>query len=411
MPANVTIRKRTLPNPQKGERKYQYPGESSMIIYPETHNDLAGTQRTVSEGHQVSLLGESDLDIGGEFQTFKSEVISVGGGSVDSGIGWSRKGPTWPAGTRTLREDEVPLRSIHELNALGATAVSRCSPVNSNAELLTSLSETLKDGLPSIPGISTWKDRAALSKGAGSEYLNAQFGWIPLVDDIKSVVSSYKTAAKTIKQFKRDAGRNVRRRYEFPLEEKTEILESKKGNNVGAMINGPADPTYTYYFKDLDFPGSYEHQRTTTVKTWFSGAFTYHLPADDTQIGKMMNAYVMADRLYGTGLTPDVLWNLTPWSWATDWFANTGDVLTNVSNASLYGQIMRYGYLMEKTTIIDHRKLDSPSYKGGGGSTQSIVKTVVKRRIAANPFGFGITFDGLDAYQLSILAALGITRR
>jgi hypothetical protein len=64
---------------------------------------------------------------------------------------------------------------------------------------------------------------------------------------------------------------------------------------------------------------------------------------------------------------------------------------------------------MEKTTIKDRRFLDLTSFSGGK-RIESVVKTTVKRRIRANPFGFGVTYDGLDAYQMSILAALGITR-
>jgi len=38
------------------------------------------------------------------------------------------------------------------------------------------------------------------------------------------------------------------------------------------------------------------------------------------------------------------------------------------------------------------------------------VRTTVKKRIKANPFGFGISWDGLSTTQQAIAAALGITR-
>jgi len=37
--------------------------------------------------------------------------------------------------------------------------------------------------------------------------------------------------------------------------------------------------------------------------------------------------------------------------------------------------------------------------------------TETKKRIRANPFGFGVSWDGLSPFQASIAAALGITRR
>lgn len=404
-----TIRKRSLPQFYKGEYVLIMDGVTYFTNRGEW--DASGTQRTVSEGHNVSLLGETDQDIGGDFHSYKSEIVHVSHPRAQiRQQGWIQKnytGSLGPAGARTLREDEVDLSSIQTLNAFGATAIARTSPVDSRAEALTSISESLKDGLPAIAGVSTWRDRSKLTRGAGSEYLNAQFGWVPLISDVKKVADSYKNSAKILAQLKRDAGRNVRRRYVFPIESDTTVVKDFT-ENAGAQLVGSASLDGSYW---SNHSGRYTHIRETTRKRWFSGAFTYHMPSTETQMGKVMNAYQMYDHLYGIALTPDVLWNLTPWSWATDWFANTGDVMSNVSNAMLYGQILRYGYIMEKTTIIDRYSVLAEGFTLGPGPYSVVVKTTVKRRIRANPFGFGITFDGLDAYQLSILAALGMTRR
>ena len=381
--------------------------------------DVDGTQKTTSEGHPVSQLGESDDDLGGDFDSFKSEVVYVShpGVSYKYDVSpffrewWEYKGAIVPPRTKPHDRDTLPLRSIAQLNALGATAVARCSPVNSHSEMLTSLSETLKDGLPAVPGINQWQARTAAAKGAGSEYLNAQFGWVPLISDMQAVYSSARNSAKLMHQFRRDAGRNVRRRYEFPVEVEAERKRDYySGNGAATQAGLSAYSMQSYFFENGDESGESWTDREISRKTWFSGAFTYHMPARNTQVGKFMSALQQYDLLFGGVPTPDVVWNLTPWSWATDWFANTGDVLTNLSNAMLYGQVMRYGYLMEKTTIIDRNYLLLPNHKFDK-RFESVVKTTVKRRIRANPFGFGITFDGLDAYQLSILAALGITRK
>lgn len=415
MPDNqkVTTRTRTLPRSYPGNMKYWYLDD--LYLDSRGQADLSGTQKTVSEGHPVSLLGKTGDDIGGDFYTFKSEVVHVSAPSIyyntgRRGHGWEYQGPVLPHGTAPMEEKHVDtiLRSVHELNAMGGTAISRCSPVNSHSELLTSLSETLKDGLPAVPGISQWRERTRVAKGAGSEYLNAQFGWIPLINDIRDAVGAARDSAKILDQFKRDAGRVVRRRYDFPVERTTERIYSYEGpfadvtSSLGTYVWMPP------FFEDGDTSGTSYTDREIKRKTWFTGAFTYHMPASDTQVGKFLSAVQQYDLLFGGVPTPDVLWNLTPWSWATDWFANTGDVLTNVSNAMLYGQVLRYGYLMEETTILDRNTLTMPRCKAGT-RYESVVKTTVKRRIRASPFGFGINFDALDGYQLSILAALGLT--
>jgi len=410
------IRQRALPRSIKGHHRYVFNG--STLTDERREFSVDGTQRTVSEGHPVSQLGKTDDDIGGDFETFKSEVpwISHPSATVRAdgnpylGEFFEYEGGLIPSLSTPLKREAFDLRSSAQLNALGSTAIARCSPVNSHSELLTSLSETLKDGLPAIPGISQWRQKTAIAKGAGSEYLNAQFGWVPLVNDIRSATAAARDAAKLLRQFQRDAGRSVRRTYEFPRETDLTTTTVYDGPYASNYLNaGGFDPLHPRYFPGGE-SGRYKVTREFDRKVWFSGAFTYHMPANDTQVGKFMSALQQYDLLFGVVPTPDVIWNLTPWSWATDWFANTGDVLTNVSNAMLYGQVLRYGYLMEKTTIKDRHVLELPGFIGPQ-RIESVVKTTVKRRIRANPFGFGITYDGLDGYQLSILAALGMTRR
>ena len=206
---------------------------------------------------------------------------------------------------------------------------------------------------------------------------------------------------------RKDSGKVVRRGYRFPLEHDTETIVDRSGGSVGTEILGG---NFTTDFWSGALSGHRTHIREITRKTWFSGAFTYHVPIDDSQLGKVMSAYQMMDYLYGSAITPEVVWNLTPWSWATDWFANTGDVLSNVSNSMLYGQVLKYGYLMEQTTVLDRFSCESDTFRAGPGPYTAVVKSIHKRRIRANPFGFGVAFGELNAYQLSILAALGMSR-
>ena len=143
----------------------------------------------------------------------------------------------------------------------------------------------------------------------------------------------------------------------------------------------------------------------TLVQSWFSGAFRYHVPVDGDLLDKYAVFKSNASKLLGLRLTPDVVWNVQPWTWAADWFANTGDVLTNISNLGTDGLVMQYGYQML------HRRSESTTYftrSGKSGTYTSVLEQ--KRRIPASPYGFGLTFDGMTARQKAICAAIGITR-
>jgi len=214
-------------------------------------------------------------------------------------------------------------------------------------------------------------------------------------------------AGEYVKQLLRDNGRNVRRRYDFPHDKSTTVETLQSGN--GAGIPYTVLPTATAHYTGFSQSGVLRREREVEKRRWFSGAFTYYIPMGENNISRAIRSLQLANHLYGVALTPEVLWNLTPWSWATDWFANTGDILANASNAMMYGQILRYGYVMETTITTDTYTRECPDFMGGE-VFHTVLRRTTKQRVKASPFGFGIDWDGFDAYQLSILAALGITR-
>jgi hypothetical protein len=125
----------------------------------------------------------------------------------------------------------------------------------------------------------------------------------------------------------------------------------------------------------------------------------------------MDRAALMASKIFGLELTPEVAWNLSPWSWAADWFTNAGDVISNLTDWATDGLVLRYGYVMEHTIASN-----TYTFVGKTGFSNTSVRpspvtlvTETKRRVKANPFGFGVTWGGLSPRQLAITAALGIT--
>jgi len=124
-----------------------------------------------------------------------------------------------------------------------------------------------------------------------------------------------------------------------------------------------------------------------------------------------MGRYALeAKKLLGLSLTPETLWNIAPWSWAVDWFSNTGDVISNLSDWASDGLVMHYGYMMEKTIVKDTYNITPSGIQAFPSVPNLTLVTETKQRIRANPFGFGLSFDGLSTIQKAILAALGISR-
>ena len=314
---------------------------------------------------------------------------------------------------------EAKAKSFDEssLDAAGATAVSQCAPVNPTAKLGTTLAESVREGIPSLPGIQSWKRRTEAAKAAGSEYLNYIFGWAPLADEVHNVVNTARNHRDILQNYRHNEGSNVHRRFDFDSEHTSweEELspsspnEGKPNGNIWQPIPSEAHP------------GAQRVNRVDyTRKRWFVGCFTYGGPSRTDSFGRAIGFGSNADALYGLALSPDILWELTPWSWAVDWFTNAGDVINNVTNFALAGLVMRYGYMMEETISRSYTYygphwrycLDSKgalAYKKVGPCTTGI-ETVRKCRAPANPFGFGVGWEGLSPTQLAITAAIGITR-
>jgi hypothetical protein len=424
---------RSLPTTRQRDIQFPFPNWSRKQTYPSgnsiTHSSSGtfdvrtGIQVTVSEGHPFPAPKGAPLrDLGGDFTTTKQyieDLDKVKIFSLSNEVVYSPTekqtdiyiGPVFPV--KVQDPSLVPFppdgsSDDNRLNQLGATAIARCKPTNSVADLATFLGETMKDGLPAILGHQTWKAKTSRAKlhSSGGEFLNVQFGWLPMVSDIKKFSEAVRHANTVIEQFERDAGRVVRRQYRFPTntQREEEVITNQLGPFFGSNFG-------MSLFYNSPLTGKIVRTRETVQRQWFSGAFTYYLPiGDDNRSSFSRNAH-NAKKLFGIELTPNTLWELSPWSWAIDWFSNTGDVISNLTDSKTDGLVLRYGYIMEHTVVRDTYTLSESNLKGSDSKVPPVtLVTETKKRRRANPFGFGISWDGLSPLQLAIAAALGISR-
>jgi hypothetical protein len=400
--------------------------ESASFDASNQSKSYVGKQTTVSEGHPWHSRQRGSGDIGGDFTTTKSYVVGDAGGRRHYRwtIGpWDVKpyqnAELFELDAQTVAVDPTTFSwptfpnaadyasSEAKLAQMGATAVARCSPTNPVSEASVFLGELVKDGLPSIPGLKAWENKLAILRSAGDEFLNAVFGWAPLVSDVKSTSKAIRHATAVMRQFERDSGRVVRRRYNFPID-RTRYTMQKVRSNVPPYYGPVTSGSIGQYFGS----GDVYVDTQVSKSTWFSGAFTYYAPSGFGVSKGMDSAAAEAQRVFGLELTPETLWNLAPWSWAVDWVSNAGDVIHNLSDKIQYGQVMKYGYIMETIVVQDTytwRRNSAQSYSGPSDVPALSFVTVTKKRRRANPFGFGISWDGLSPIQNAILAALGLS--
>lgn len=287
--------------------------------------------------------------------------------------------------------DYIPssVQSESAVKALGTKAISQAAPNNPSFSIPQLFGELKKDGLPSPSGAELWREKSNFLKGSGSEFLNLEFGWKPLVSEVRNFANTVTNSNKIMDGYIKGSGSPVRRRLSFPPSYSQKQLGGTRfirPSSGSLLCDG-----HTF--------------ETEESQSWFSGSFQYYVPIGDDQATQLRTHYAYAKKLLGVRLTPDTLWELAPWSWAADWFGNTGDIMANISNLGSDGMVMRYGYMMSysKKSVTN-----SFSFQGASGHHRETYET--KRRVPSQPYGFQTAFDGLSTRQAAICAALGLTR-
>nr|QDH87207.1 MAG: hypothetical protein H2RhizoLitter491002_000001 [Leviviridae sp.] len=378
---------------------------------------VQGSQVTDSEGHRWRGRKVAGLtDIGGDFFT-RVDTPFIVQGNIHTDV---RFLTDFPCATRYVFDGPAYVRNPAssfglqglsstkpaDLDKIGQTASSRSDPTNYGLSLTTFLGELLREGIPRI-AISSWKSISSVARDSGDQFLNEEFGWRPFVDDLKSLANNIRFAVKYLRQLERDAGKVVRRKYEFPLDHS--VTRTSYEVEWEPVIFGSLPPRLrgTGWNRGIETM-SVEHWQ----RKWFSGAFTFYLPSGFVTGDWLDEASLIADRVLGLSITPENIWDLAPWSWAIDWFSNIGDVLSNVSGYASEGLVMRYGYMMEHTIdSVTFSRDPSCPIKDGTGALSLVgrrIETKIRRK--ANPFGFGVSWDGLTTQQSAIAGALGLTR-
>lgn len=395
---------RALPGQTHTDTLQTYTGTNTVT----TRTWLDYVESKESYGHPVRFLGRTNRNIGGKFVHTKFTVDKPGewmelrnkstsqwrrfSGMVCSSSSMRSLCTTAASAYDTHLKAQnattgvLALGSNLSLDAAGATAISRVAPTNPLVDLSTSLAELYREGLPQVPGSAG---------NLGGEYLNVMFGYLPLYGDITSLRTTVQNAEKLLRQYERDSGRWIRRSYEYP-EDRT----SSVAINTSAVSTVPDG--------GLAGTGTLVTRTTTSTKTWFEGVFTYYLPRKGWR-----RTVAELDYLYGIKPGVDTAWQLTGFSRLADYFANIGDVMSNLNSFSSDGLVMPYGYVMREQHKTVEETWTGNMYVDGSivpRTVTSAVSYVTHQRRLANPFGFGLTDGALSGRQQSILVALGISR-
>lgn len=305
----------------------------------------------------------------------------------------------WAYCPQRFHDDAKVHSSFKELPGLGATAWNRFKPGKSAADLMQFLVEfrdvprTLRDTVATFKSL---KRGLPSKKQLGNDYLTYQFGWMPVVRDLRKFYKAYVGFDKALANAIKFNGKWQRRGG--TLSEASEEL-SKFGGNDCFITNMPP-------WTDVGTM-SYSGTSRYTEKIWFEGLFRYYVPQPVITSPQFSNQFKA--HLFGLEVTPALIWELTPWSWLIDYFANVGDVLSNLTDGPLGDVVAKYAYLMCTSQVSTSCSSSFTACDGAAYSGTAVWLTERKTRIPASRYGFGLSAE-LSASQLAIIGALGLGR-
>ena len=316
------------------------------------------------------------------------------------------------------------LSAANELDAYGALAYTQASPLSEEFSLPAFVGE-LREGLPSLlPAVfmkntAGWSDsvkgRLRDAKNAGGDYLNVQFGWIPLLNDVISLATALAKATVAI-----TAMDDIHRYRELPITDTTSVHElGVRGDwtdipEMPSMSPGTNIPSAALSANVIK--GTYTVVQNYSSRMWFEGNFV-KLPKASLGLDRHMAQF---DWLIRTDLTPSDLWQIAPWSWLVDWFIDIGGLIDAFQTGTSNRILSTYAYAMREETRTSTTLLRNIFVQQGGSYTRTYIGpkdyshvriAQRKRRIRANPFGFILNPTvSLSLGQQLILGALGLTK-
>ncbi len=327
---------------------------------------------------------------------------------------------SWPAGYIYPSGSPTEIVSNAVKNNVASGVIASANPWKPKASLAQTIIELLSGDIPTVTKNlrKHLYNLQSAKRTAGSDWLNIQFGWVPLVNDIRATIEVLLKLHMLL--LGSDSYRRTRAGDLGSWSRFTTTPYSRDVSMSGPFSTSFASP----YWKDYQQTGTPllapgwlpvgEWSRSTRITADFRFTAKYHRGAQPN--GRERGYIERATELLGLEVTPAVLWELTPWTWLLDWASNLGSLASNLSLLDWSNVLLDYAYLtfFVKTessiswkgpTVSDSgRFIVNHPYLAQGYTSEE------KIREQASPYGFSVNWDGLSPFQLSILAALGMSR-
>lgn len=280
-----------------------------------------------------------------------------------------------------------PARPLN--HQLAITIIAKTNPSKPVVDLPVSITE-----LRELPSLVQGVGERLIKKVARNNLKN-EFGWVPLISDLRKLMNFRKDVENRIKLFQKFA-------EEGSMLRKVQLYKSTISEEKGTNVTTNSSPSWATVNHTLV-------RHTTTRTTW--GYVRWTPEADFSKIAGNKDALQRAaiDAVYGLKIDYVTAWNLFPWSWLADWFSNIGEWLEG--HRRVVPIIPGIPRICETTESVYHfSNLAQTNLALPVGTHCPTVKTITKTRNAASASFPSASLPLLTDRQIGILASLFVLR-
>jgi len=276
--------------------------------------------------------------------------------------------------------------------------------------MLQTTAQGFKDSWKAIANRS--KDdalRVMQPKSAADHFLNHQFGWVPFLGDLQKFSEVLPEMNRHVARISADNGKSVRRRVSLLNTSEYNVIS----NDVGFDVVGDIlpDGLILNCFKAVP---SRIITETVDMQAHAVGRFTYYRPEFDSSLPGYNSGWASAQRqltVLGVRVSPINLYRIIPWSWGIDWVSNVGDYLEYASDVLVDSLVADYFYTTVHCLQTRTVSYSLPFWSGTVNVSFTRRVKAIERVEGDSPFDFNLAWNSLSPRQLSIAAALGLSRR
>lgn len=237
----------------------------------------------------------------------------------------------------------------------------------------------------------------ALRHGAGA-YVGYEFGIKPIVSDVRRLLKFQEAWDKRFHELKRlySTG-GLRKTGRIYTSTKQDGDNSKAIESTSSLVLNARQERITY--RQMWYSARWAPDWPRLNQSW-----GMHTSPNDAAIRQQAYKAVT-----GANLNPVVIYDLIPWSWLGDWFANFHDMLA--TNSYSVPAICQSVCIMTHTkTVVSWRLLNEIQLAGESGGMAIATREHKERAVGSGANYPTATIPTLSGWQLSILGALGVSR-